>query len=72
MTTKTYKVDGLDCAHCAGKFEAEANKLEGVECKLNFALGTMKITTERDIAETEKAVVRILKRIEPDARMSAK
>ena len=40
--------------------------------KLSFALAVMKITTERDFREVEKAVNKIMKRIEPSARMRAK
>ena len=70
--TRTYEIENLDCAHCAGKIEEEVNKLEGVECKLSFALAVIKITTERDFREGEKAVNKIMKRIEPSARMRAK
>lgn len=70
--TRTYEIENLDCAHCAGKIEEEVNKLEGVECKLSFALAVMKITTEKDFREVEKAVNKIMKRIEPSARMRAK
>ena len=69
---KTYEIENLDCAHCAGRIEDEVNKLDGVECKLSFAMSTMKITTEKDIREVEKAVAKIMKRVEPDAKMRSR
>ena len=69
---KTYEIEGLDCAHCAGRIESEANKLDGVECRLNFALGTLRVTTDRDMRETEKAIIKIVKRVEPDAKVRAR
>ena len=65
--TKKYEVTDLDCAHCAQRIEDEINKLDGEECKLTFALSTMKVTTERDIRSVEKEIRRIMKVIEPDA-----
>ncbi len=70
--TKTYEIENLDCAHCAGRIEDEVNKLDGVECKLSFAMSTMKITTEKDIRDVEKAVAKIMKRVEPDAKMRSR
>lgn len=69
---KTYEIENLDCAHCAGRIEDEVNKLDGVECKLSFAMSTMKITTEKDIRDVEKAVAKIMKRVEPDAKMRSR
>lgn len=70
--TKTYEIENLDCARCAGRIEDEVNKLDGVECKLSFAMSTMKITTEKDIRDVEKAVAKIMKRVEPDAKMRSR
>ena len=67
--TKKYEVTDLDCAHCAQRIEDEVNKLDGVQCKLTFALSTMKVTTERDFKSVEKEIKRIMKVIEPDASL---
>lgn len=67
MATKKYEIEDLDCAHCAQRIEDEVNKLDGVECRLTFALSQMKVTTERDFRGVEKEIKRIMKVIEPDA-----
>ena len=69
MATKKYEIEDLDCAHCARRIEDEVNKLDGVECRLTFALSQMKVTTERDFRGVEKEIKRIMKVIEPDASM---
>ena len=42
-------------------------KLDGVECKITFALSIMKITTARDFKAVEKEVRRIMKIVEPES-----
>ena len=69
MATKKYEIEDLDCAHCAQRIEDEVNKLDGVECRLTFALSQMKVTTERDFRGVEREIKRIMKVIEPDASM---
>ena len=70
MATKKYEIEDLDCAHCAQRIEDEVNKLDGVECRLTFALSQMKVTTERDFRGVEKEIKRIMKVIEPDASLT--
>lgn len=42
---KKFKIQGLDCAHCASKLETSLNKIDGVEnVIINFL--TQKITIE--------------------------
>lgn len=65
--TKRYEIIDLDCAHCAQRIEDAVNKLEGVECKIAFALSIMKITTARDFKAVEKEVRRIMKIVEPES-----
>ena len=67
--TKKYEVENLDCAHCAQRIEDAVNRLEGVSCKLTFALGTMKVTADRDFRGVEKEIKHIMKSIEPDASL---
>ena len=69
MATKKYEIEDLDCAHCAQRIEDEVNKLDGVECRLTFALSQMKVTTERYFRGVEKEIKRIMKVIEPDASL---
>lgn len=65
--TEKYEIFDLDCAHCAQRIEDAVNKLDGVECRLSFALSEMKVTTERDLKTVEKEIKRIMHVIEPDA-----
>lgn len=65
---KTFKLEGLDCAHCAALIESKVAKLKGVSsASVNFL--TTKMVIEGDdasmdeILENAKAIV---KKIEPD------
>lgn len=65
---KTFKLEGLDCAHCASKIETAVNALEGVTAAtVNFMTTKMVIEGEDErfdnIVEKAKAIV---KKLEPD------
>ena len=65
---KTYILEDLDCAHCAGKIEEAVGKLDGVK-KSTCTLLTQKLVVD---IEDEKAasltaeVKKIVKKYEPD------
>jgi Zn2+/Cd2+-exporting ATPase len=62
-------LDGLDCAGCAAKIEAEVNKLEGVsKASLNFVTRTLVIETqlENGLDNILIRTDRIVKSHEPD------
>lgn len=64
---KTLLLDGLDCAHCAGKIEKAVKKLEGVEsCQLNFMVSKLVIEAGEEVMEgiLQKAT-EIVKKTEP-------
>ncbi len=65
---KTYLMEDLCCAHCAGKIEAEVQSLDGVTtASLNFIAQKLFVEFEDRIADTITAsVVKIAKKIEPD------
>ncbi len=68
---KTYKID-VDCANCASKMEAAANKTAGVkEATVNFM--ALKMTVEfEDGAEPKevmKAVAKNCKKVEDDCEI---
>lgn len=72
--TKTYLLEDLDCAHCAGKIEADVAKLLGVT-KSTVTLLTQKLVVE--IADEEakgltKEVKKIVKKYEPDVTVIEK
>ena len=71
---KTYILEDLDCAHCAGKIEEAVAKLDGVN-KSTCTLLTQKLVVDVD---DEKASVltaevkRIVKKYEPDVEVIEK
>ena len=71
---KTYILEDLDCAHCAGKIEEDVAKLEGV-AKSTVTLLTQKLVV--DIADANaggltKEVKKIVKKYEPDVTVIEK
>ena len=71
---KTYILEDLDCAHCAGKIEEAVAKLEGVK-KSTCTLLTQKL--EVDIKDDKAAalsaeVKKIVKKFEPDVEVIEK
>lgn len=65
---KVFKLQELDCAHCAQKMEDAINKLQGVShATVNF-MG-QKLTLEADdevFDEVLKSAVKTIKKLEPD------
>ena len=71
---KTYILEDLDCAHCAGLIEGEVAKLDG-GTKSTVTLLTQKLVV--DIADAQagsltKAVKKIVKKYEPDVTVVEK
>ena len=68
---KTYRLEELDCAHCAAKMEEAIRKLSGVT-GVSISFMTQKLTLE---AEDEKfdeilqQAAKICRKIEPDCRI---
>ncbi|MBP3937046.1 MAG: cation transporter [Clostridia bacterium] len=68
---KTYRLEDLDCAHCAAKMEEAIRKLSGVT-GASISFMTQKLTLE---AEDEKfdeilqQAAKICRKIEPDCRI---
>ncbi|MGB4985273.1 MAG: heavy-metal-associated domain-containing protein [Erysipelotrichaceae bacterium] len=49
---KVFRLEGLDCAHCASKIEEKISKNEGVKsARLNFM--TQKLTIESDLTDDQ-------------------
>ena len=68
---KIYRMEDLDCAHCAAKMENAIPKLEGVtSVTVNFMAQKLVLEAEDDKfdAVLEQAV-KICKKIEPDCRI---
>lgn len=71
---KTYILEDLDCAHCAGKIEEEVGKLDGVK-KSTCTLLTQKLVV--DVEDNKAAgltaeVKKIVKKFEPDVEVIEK
>lgn len=65
--TKTYKLEGLDCANCLAKMERKISKLKGVKnVSSNFFAEKMTIEAEDElISEIEDEASKIIKKLEP-------
>ena len=71
---KTYILEELDCAHCAGKIEEEVGKLNGVT-KSTCTLLTQKLVVETDEETAKnltKEIKKIVKKYEPDVEVIEK
>lgn len=69
-----FKLDDLDCAHCAAKMEKAISKIDGVE-KASISFFAQKLTIECDedkIAEILALAKAAIKKIEPDCTIIEK
>lgn len=68
---KNYRLQDLDCAHCAQKIEDGIKKLDGVRMvRVNFL--SQRLTLEADddcFSEVLEEVVKIFRKIEPDCKV---
>ena len=63
-----YALQGLQCAHCAGKIEAAVKKLPGVSCaSVNLMKQQLTLEAEQDMTAQVKKIVR---QLEPDVKVS--
>jgi Cd2+/Zn2+-exporting ATPase len=62
---RKYRIEGLDCAHCAREVETELRKLEGFDgATVSFSTGTVLIP-----AEGRNLAAKTISRVEPEARI---
>lgn len=68
---KNYRLQDLDCAHCAQKIEDGIKKLDGVHMvRVNFL--SQRLTLEADddrFSEILQEVVKVFHKIEPDCKV---
>ena len=68
---KVFKLEDLDCAHCAAKMQDAIAKIDGVKAvSINFLM--QKMTIEADDAVFEdvlKKAQKAIKKVEPDCRI---
>ena len=63
-------LEGLDCAHCASKIEAQVKKLENIsEASLNFISKTLTIEHSSDDKQIFETVEKIVHKLEPDVKV---
>ncbi len=71
---KTFKVNDLDCAHCAAKLEEAIKKIPGVnDAAMNFL--AQKLMVEAEDSQFDaimKEVVKVCKKVEPDCEIVLK
>ena len=68
---KVFKLEELDCAHCAAKMQTAIAKIDGVKSvSVNFLM--QKLTLEADDSafdEIVKKAQKAIKKIEPDCKI---
>lgn len=68
---KIYRVEDLDCAHCAAKMTEGIKKIDGViNAEVNFLTQKLTIEAEDDrFDQIVKQAVKVCRSIEPDCRV---
>ena len=66
---KVFKLEGLNCVHCASKIEEKVAKLEGVKSVMvNFMTTKMTLESE-NMEEVVEKVKKLVNEVEPDVNM---
>lgn len=65
---KVFRLENLDCAHCAAKIEDAVRKMEGVtDVSVNFLSQKMVLEMRDDCgAQINREISKVIKKIEPD------
>ncbi len=65
---KTFKMEELDCAHCAAKMEDAIRKIKGVQnVTINFMAQKLILEAEDDLFDDVlRQAVKACKKVEPD------
>jgi len=68
---KVFKLEGLNCAHCAAKIEEKVSKLEGVKSVvINFMTTKMTLeSVDENIVDIVEKVKKLINEVEPDVNM---
>ena len=68
---KVFKLEVLNCAHCAAKIEEKVSKLEGVKSVvINFMTTKMTLeSVDENIADVVEKVKKLINEVEPDVNM---
>ena len=68
---KVFKLEGLNCAHCAAKIEEKVSTLEGVKSVvINFMTTKMTLeSVDENIGDIVEKVKKLINEVEPDVNM---
>ncbi len=67
---KVFKLEGLDCAHCAGKIEEKVCDLDGIKsASVNFVTTKLTLDIDGDVEKVIDNVKTTIKDIEPDVNI---
>ncbi len=68
---KKFKVENLDCAHCAAKMEEAINKIDGVnEATVSYIMQKLTLDCEDDkFEEIKQEIIKRVKKVEPDCKV---
>ncbi|MEA4893534.1 MAG: cation transporter [Peptococcaceae bacterium] len=70
---KVYKLENLECAHCASKMEEGIKKIDGVEgANVNFMAQKLTIDVQESRLDSVlEEIKKLICRIEPDCTLKA-
>ena len=71
VTKKELLLEGLDCANCAAKIEAEVNKIDGIRATMNFMTKTLTIEADNvyDLSDILESIIYIVNKYEPHVKV---
>lgn len=70
MVKYKYALDGLNCANCAAKIEAQVGQMEGVHtATVDFVGKSLTIQTDQDIAAFEKKAAPLIRSIDGNVKL---
>lgn len=70
MVKYKYALDGLNCANCAAKIEAQVGQMEGVHtASVDFVGKSLTIQTDQDIAAFEKKAAPLIRSIDGNVKL---
>lgn len=68
---KTFRLEDLDCAHCAAAIEDAVNRLENIKASVSFMSRKMTLeTAEGTIEEALEQVRKVIKKIDSDVTVA--
>ena len=66
---KVFKLEGLNCAHCAAKIEEKVGKVEGVKSVMINCMTTKMTLESENMEEIVEKVKKLVNEVEPDVNM---